>query len=294
MFSNLRALTEAELSRHVQNVARDGFSIMHDAVGPSDQRAILDELDRLEAVRPGGDLVKTEFLGLVTRRWVDLLNDADLWQDIAVHPWVLQVVPHVIGDDFLLSTMTTMIIGDGEPQQPIHADDGVYAFPRPHPNLSLNTIWAMTDFTDQNGATRVVPGSNNWPGDPRYRRSYDSIALEMPAGSIAFVVGSCYHGAGANKSGADRPALAVSYCNGAMRQQENLMLSVHPERMMVFAPELQDILGFRQCGHAGFVFGQDPRAEMERRYPIPNARDPYLEIRNSLHTDRISSARAYV
>jgi len=183
--------------------------------------------------------------------------------------------------------MGTAIVGDGEKNQAIHVDDGVYAFPRPHPNLVCNTMWALTDFTQETGATRVVPGSHQWDKDPDMSHDYETLSLEMPAGSIAFVVGSLYHGAGHNQSGHDRIALTINYCNGSMRQQENLMLANHPARMMTFPQALQDIMGFRQCKGAGHIFAQDPRLEMQRHYGSTDADDPYLLTRNDLHLERV-------
>ncbi len=174
----------------------------------------------------------------------------------------------------------------GDIPPPIHDDDSVYNFPRPHPNLVCNTMWALTDFTEFAGATRVVPGSNRWPHDPDLTGAYETIPLLMPAGSIAFVVGSCYHGAGQNTSGQDRVALTINYCNGAMRQQKNLMLGIAPERLLSFTPQLQDLLGFKVCGGAGHIFAQDPRVEMERHYLADADSDPYLARRNELHTQR--------
>jgi hypothetical protein len=294
MFEDLRPLSEAEVTEQVANIARDGFSVMPGAVSPADQRTLLAELDRLESVRPGGDFPKSDFIGQVTRRWVDLLNDADVWQDVAVHPWILQVMPHVLGDDFLLSAMATAVIGPGEAAQGIHDDDGVYRFPRPHPNLVCNTMWALTDFTEDVGATRLVPGSNNWPSDPEAGQAYRSVPLLMPAGAIGFVVGSCYHGGGANVSNRDRPALTINYCNGAMRQQENFMLAVHPARMRTFRPDLQDLLGFKQCFLAGHIFGGHPRVELERHYPTPDANDGYLARRDGFHAERTTLPEGYI
>jgi hypothetical protein len=294
MFENLRPLSEAAVAEQIANIARDGFSIMPSAISLAEQRTLLSELDRLESVRPGGDFPKSDFIGHVTRRWVDLLNDADLWQDVAVHPWIMQVLPHVLGEGFLLSAMATAVIGPGEPAQVIHDDDGIYRFPRPHPNLVCNTMWALTDFTEEAGATRLVPGSNNWPNDPQAGQVYESVPLLMPAGAIAFVVGGCYHGAGANVSNRDRPALTINYCNGAMRQQENFMLAVHPARMRAFRPELQDLLGFKQCFLAGHIFGGHPRVELERHFPTPDANDPYLARRNSFHTERTTLPEGYL
>ena len=112
----------------------------------------------------------------------------------------------------------------------------------------------------------------------------------MPAGSIAFVVGTCYHGAGANRSGADRVALTINYCNGSMRQQENLMLGIHPARMLKFPTKLQDILGLKICKGAGHIFAQNPRKEMSRHYGDSSQEDPYLSVRDSLHETRVGSS----
>jgi ectoine hydroxylase-related dioxygenase (phytanoyl-CoA dioxygenase family) len=80
-----------------------------------------------------------------------LLNDGDVWQQPPVHPWVKQVLDHVLGYDFLLSSLSTVRIGPGEPAQAIHTDEGIYGFPRPHPNLCCNTMWALADFSEEIG-----------------------------------------------------------------------------------------------------------------------------------------------
>ncbi|MFL2527878.1 MAG: phytanoyl-CoA dioxygenase family protein [Candidatus Azotimanducaceae bacterium] len=286
----MEKLTKEQVRSHVESVSRDGFSIMENAINSEFLREIRDELARLEEVRPGGDIPPGPFTGFVTRRWFDVLNDAEVWQRVATHPWILQVMEGVLGEGFLLSTMGSAVVGDGEEAQLIHTDDQVYLFPRPHPNLVCNTMWALSDFSEMTGATRIVPGSNNWEEDPDGRTSYDSISLDMPAGSIAFVVGTCYHGAGANRSGADRVALTINYCNGSMRQQENLMLGIHPSRMLSFSPELQDILGFKICKGAGHIFAQDPRLEMNRHFGALSREDPYLTVRDTLHSERVAGA----
>ena len=282
----MRQPSEKEILNHASEIAEQGYSIMEGVIDDEFRIQVLNELERLESVRPGGDIPPGPFTGFVTRRWFDLLNDADIWQQVAIHPGVMSVLPHVLGDDFLLSTMGSAVIGPGEESQMLHVDDGVYQFPRPHPNLVCNTMWALSDFTHENGATLVVPESNNWDHDPVMGEDYKTISLEMPAGSIAFVVGTCYHGAGANTTDEIRWALTINYCNGSMRQQENLMLGVRPERMMTFPEELQNILGFKLCKGAGHIFASDPRQELSNRYGKGSKVDDYLEERNNLHKKR--------
>lgn len=282
----LTPLTPDQVETCVAAIEQDGYAVLTDAIDADFLQQLLVELERLQKVRPGGDIPPAPFTGQVTRRWFDLLNDADIWQEVAVHPWIMQVLHQVLGEGFLLSTMGTAVVGPGEAAQPIHDDDGVYGFPRPHPNLVCNTMWALSDFTEESGATRVVPGSNHFPEDPDLTSTYETVPLTMPRGSIAFVVGTCYHGAGENTSGRDRHALTINYCRGAMRQQENLMLGIHPARMMTFPTELQNLLGFERCGSVGHIFAQDPRSEMHRHYASLDATDPYLERRNQLHGER--------
>jgi len=287
----MRLLSEAEVDAHVANIERDGYSIMEGALAPAFIDELLEELRRLQRVRPGGDIPPQAFTGQVTRRWLDLLNDGEVWRRVAIHPWLLQVLPRVLGEGFLLSSMATAVVGDGEPEQAIHDDDSVYQFPRPHPNLVCNSMWALTDFTEETGATRIIPGSHKWPQDPDLTASYDTKPMLMPAGSICPFVGSLYHGAGHNRSGRDREALTINYCSGSMRQQENMMLAIDPARMMCFPEALQDLLGFKMCKGAGHIFGQDPRVEMARHFEPAERADPYLARRDALHSERQSTPR---
>ncbi len=289
----LPALSADEIRHHRETIAKQGFSIMENAIDAGFLAALRVELEHLEAVRPGGDIPPAPFTGFQTRRWFDLLNDGDIWQQVAIHPWVLAVMSQVLGEGFLLSTMGTAVIGPGEGAQGIHCDDMVYMLPRPHPNLVCNTMWALDDFTQENGATRVVAGSNLAEIDPNPTQSpesFDTVGLAMPAGSIAFVLGTTYHGAGANLAKSTRHALTINYCNGRMRQQENLMLGVRQERLMSFPTELQDILGLKICQGAGHIFALDPREEMTRRYGVGDAHDPYFQRRNKLRREASGSS----
>ena len=149
---NVRTLKDDEARSLADEINEQGFAVIEDAFDEAYQQVLQEEFDRLETLRPGGDIPPAPFSGYQTRRWFDLLNDGDIWQQVAIHPGVMSVMNHVLGEGFLLSTMGTAIIGSGEKIQPFHVDDGVYQFPRPHPNLVCNTMWAVGDFTEANGS----------------------------------------------------------------------------------------------------------------------------------------------
>ena len=110
---NVRTLSDDEARAVGEEIAHQGFAVIEDAFDAAYQKALRDEFDRLEALRPGGDIPPAPFSGYKTRRWFDLLNDGDIWQQVAIHPAVLSVMGRVLGEDFLLSTMGTAIIGPG-------------------------------------------------------------------------------------------------------------------------------------------------------------------------------------
>jgi ectoine hydroxylase-related dioxygenase (phytanoyl-CoA dioxygenase family) len=117
---------------------------------------------------------------------------------------------------------------------------------------------ALSDFTVENGATRIVPGSHDWDEYPEIRvlpesevdTRYPQVAAEMPKGSVCFFLGTTYHGGGANRSGAVRHGVTMAYCAGWLRPQENFTVAVAQERAAGFSRDLQGLMGWRP-GHNG-------------------------------------------
>lgn len=141
-------------------------------------------------------------------------------------------------------------IKPGQEVQPLHRDRlawGGYLLPTLEPQF--NTIWAITDFTKENGATNVIPGSNTW--DPERKPSRNEVEYaEMEAGSVLIYSGSVVHGGGANVSDDDRIGLNITYALGWLRQEENQYLSCPPEIAKDFDPELQAMLGYAMGSYA--------------------------------------------
>jgi ectoine hydroxylase-related dioxygenase (phytanoyl-CoA dioxygenase family) len=146
--------------------------------------------------------------------------------------------------NYLLSQAQVINIKTDSPAQPLHIDDGFYPWPRPRPALSVATVFAIDDFTEENGATVAIPGSHLW-GEDRFPEEEDRrVAAVMPAGSCILFLGNLWHGGGANYSGADRLAITAQYCEPWLRTQENYFLSVSPETAASVSENMRRLLGY--------------------------------------------------
>jgi ectoine hydroxylase-related dioxygenase (phytanoyl-CoA dioxygenase family) len=233
----------ASIDEHLERIAADGYTILERVIEPDVVEALTDDLVRLERffeVEPAGN----SFEGARTIRIYNLLAFGPLYEHVPVHAEVLPVVERVLDPGCLVSSLSSISILPGEQPQPIHADDQLIPLPRPHVPTVCNTMWALTDFTEANGATRLVPGSHLLDHSPDYGREYESIAAEMPKGSVLVWVGSLWHGGGANTTHERRVGIAMNYCAGWIRQQENQQLGIPREIAAHFSPRLRALCGY--------------------------------------------------
>ena len=171
--------------------------------------------------------------------------------------------------------------GPGSEEQWLHRDEAVWSdVPRPHGELQLASVIAFVDFTRENGATRVVPGSHRWPDrelSPAEQLHQpppgpDQIAYaEMPAGSAVVYSGATIHAGGANVTDVQRRGAHLSYCLGWLRTEENNYLAVPPSVAAKLPRRAQEVLGYavhdsipRGGGYLGMVRMQDPVDLMAR------------------------------
>jgi ectoine hydroxylase-related dioxygenase (phytanoyl-CoA dioxygenase family) len=228
---------------HLARIAEQGYTIIPDAFDAALADELADELARLE--RDLGALpARNSFEGHHTVRIYNLLARGEVFARIPIHQNVLPVVEGVLDRGCLISSLSSIAIDPGETAQPIHADDQLMPIPKPHPPTVCNTMWAVTDFTEANGATRVIPGSHLADRSPDYGTHYESVAAEMPRGSVLVWHGSLWHGGGANQSAERRVGVAMNYCAGYIRQQENQMLGIPLDTLRSFPPRLQELAGF--------------------------------------------------
>lgn len=227
---------------HSERLRRDGYVIVEGAISPElidGLNAALERLERELDARPA----MNSFEGHRTVRIYNLLARDPLFAQVPTHPAVLPLIESVLGDGCLISSLSSIAIDPGEAAQPIHSDDQIIPLEKPHAPLICNSMWALTDFTEENGATRLVPGSH-LKQSPDYGGTYETIAAEMPKGSVLVWDGALWHGGGANRSGARRTGIAMNYCAGFVRQQENQQLGLSPEMVRGFDPRLQELVGY--------------------------------------------------
>ena len=201
------------------------------------------------------------FYGFATKRVSGLIAKSSACRQMSVEPQVLAVM-----DEFLLKScrayqlnLTQAIqIGPGEPQQLIHSDDSMFGFEHPGREAMINCMWAVDDFTVENGATLLVPGSHKWPRG-RNPESHEICQGVMPKGSVLIYFGSLLHAGGANRTHRPRTGVVISYCLGWLRQAENQYLAVPPEIARTLPEQLQRLLGyFVHEPNLGCVEGEDP------------------------------------
>ena len=236
-------LTADAVAAHVRQIAEQGYTIVENAVDLDLIEALNEDLLRLEVdlgIVPADNL----FEGSHTVRIYNLLVHGSLYEQIPVYPSILPICEGVLDPGLLVSSLSSISIGPEETPQPIHADDQIIPLPKPHPPTVCNTMWALTDFTEANGATRIIPGTHLANASPDLLGAYDSIPAEMERGSVLIWHGSLWHGGGANTTDARRVGIAMNYCAGYIRQQENQQLGIPVDTARRFPRRLQELIGY--------------------------------------------------
>jgi ectoine hydroxylase-related dioxygenase (phytanoyl-CoA dioxygenase family) len=228
---------------------RDGAVIVNDLV----------ESDLVDAVRAelrpeldtSGLKSKSDFNGSLTLRTSCILSVAPSAAELVDHDMVVRVADEILLPHcatYQVGSLTAIEILPGESEQALHRDDSLYPIENAGMELQIGVMWALDDFTEENGGTRVVLGSH------RFLRSWHLPGLTdwepavMPKGSALFYMGSTWHGGGANRSDAPRMGLINVYSLGWLRQESNQYLTTPPEAAVQFSPRLRALLGYTPHG----------------------------------------------
>jgi ectoine hydroxylase-related dioxygenase (phytanoyl-CoA dioxygenase family) len=251
---------EASLARDLADVEKAGYVVIERLI-PQDK---IDEIRTDILPRFTYTSGRNTFEGFATQRLYSLFEKTMVCNDLVDHPRILALLDRVLEPNYLLSAVQAINILPQEAAQPLHHDDAFYPVKRPRAPLGAATIFAIDDFTVDNGATVVLPGSHTWderrPTDADERRT-----LVMPAGSVVFFLGTLWHSGGANRTNRSRLALTVQYCAPWCRPQENFSLAISRERVKQCSPHVQRMLGYSiHQPFMGYVDGMHPLRLLER------------------------------
>lgn len=246
----------AQVESLLASVEEQGYVILPDLISP----------DTIEAIRSESAPFlefegRNEFEGHKTRRIYSVIEKTLACNPLVEHPLVLALVDRLLMPNYLLSQLQVIDVLPGEVRQPLHHDDGFYPLARPRKPIGAALIWALDDFTAENGATLVYPKSHLWGDVPSSEIDVaELVPAVMPAGSAVFFVGTLWHCAGPNHTGQARLAATTQYCEPWARQQENYSLAISRDRARECSDRIQSLLGYSmQFPFIGFVDGRDPK-----------------------------------
>ena len=238
-------------------IDQDAAVIIDDVIADAEVDKILNELNPfIKGNLKGAD----EFTGFQTTRVGALIARSHGCRDLAMHTKINALAsqflePHC--DNYQLHFTSLISIGPGETKQILHRDRGLWGgYISRKIETQFAVVWAATDFTFENGATQLVPGSHKW--DAKREPLEDEIAYaEMKKGSVLIYTGSVLHGGGDNISDEVRSGIFIHYAPGWIRQQENQYLSCPPEIAKELTPELRSLIGYSKGGYV-MGFYSDP------------------------------------
>jgi ectoine hydroxylase-related dioxygenase (phytanoyl-CoA dioxygenase family) len=237
-----------------------GFAVVTGVGDDETMDSIAKDMNRYsKGMRPlemeffGGALIKVEGFVAKSSGMVELLND----------PFLTDLSEEYLGADLLMNASGGFILTPGKRPQPLHHDDVLYApfLPRGGPESMVNFMFAVTDFTAENGATRMVPGSHKWPDGRLPAEDDEVVDIAMRKGSVAIWLGSTWHGAGQNRTDTPRLGAEIAFNCGWLRPHEAYHLLVPPALARDMPPRVQEVLGYK--AHRGMLGCIEQRSPME-------------------------------
>jgi len=225
-----------------------GCLVLQDMMSRSTIESVRSDLTEVMAQADVGDDKPEDFYPGKTRRVISLAHRSPTVRDFMVNPDVESLCDRHLGancDTHQLHVTAGLEIGPGAREQILHREEDSFPFfAPPRPNLILATMWAMSDFTADNGATLLVPGSHRWSAD-RVPADHEIVAAEMPAGSVLVWLGGTLHGAGANiTDDVWRYGVIMTYSLSWLRQEENQHLSMPLADAFALPDPIRERLGF--------------------------------------------------
>jgi ectoine hydroxylase-related dioxygenase (phytanoyl-CoA dioxygenase family) len=241
----------------------DGFVVLRAVLSDAEFAAARAHADHLLR---GVGWSDNDFDGRRTRRVYSLLSRAGSLEPLLLHPGVHRLVAARLGEVYQFGMLFLSAVDPGQGAQALHFDAGVYPLPR-DVEAETNVIWALDDFTADNGATLIAPGSHRWAAGRR-PQPHELVPAVMPAGSALVYSGRLWHAAGRNAGGTTRRALICEHVLPWLRPADNHILATGTDRLRSLSPALRRLAGVAPADdYLGFVAGQDPEQWLQGSAP---------------------------
>lgn len=255
----------APSSKLIEILNDDGCVVIENALSEVDLARLQKDLQKQLKVTKN---CQGDFYGYATKRIGRLFAHSPIFQKMAIHPKILNVMDSFLlqaCDKYQINLTQAIAIGPGEGKQILHQDDPMFPFLHPEHEVMLNCMWAIDDFTEENGATVLVPGSHKWPRSQSLNLDLENLPPHMitqgvmKKGSVLIYLGSLFHCGGHNQTQQYRRGAVISYSLGWLRQAENSYLAYSKEELIEMPESLQKLLGyFVHKPNLGSVNGIDP------------------------------------
>ena len=249
---------DAPVAEIIAAIQRDGAAIVERFV--NDEIADQVRQDLREPFDMVGRSTESDFNGYKTLRVYSVLDISRASAEIVAHERMMEILdplllPHCFA--YRIGSCTAIEIHPGETDQVLHRDDLAYPIRMPGMECQVSVMWALDDFTLENGATRLAPGSNHWV-KPRAPTDEDEVVqAPMPKGSALFYVGSVWHGGGGNNSNRARAGLINTYSLGWLRQEVNQYLTIPREVAASYPERVQKLIGYDSHGSGLGIYARD-------------------------------------
>ncbi|KAK3318703.1 phytanoyl-CoA dioxygenase [Apodospora peruviana] len=256
--------TDPALRSLVTRVLEDGYVIIPNAFSEAEAVKAKAEIQRLHGAAPRGG--HNPFDGFKTNRILALLGKTRVFDKFCLLPQVHALNEYFLDPDYLIYIMESITINPGEKAQTLHHDDAVTGLQRPRKPVTAATMIVLDDYTELNGATRLIPGSHRW-GSDRIGQESEAISAVCPRGSVIYFLGTTWHAGGANRSDKPRYAATIQYCQPYIRPLENLMIAVDPRRALSgeIPKKIVDMMGYRSAvPFIGYADGMNPKKATSR------------------------------
>jgi ectoine hydroxylase-related dioxygenase (phytanoyl-CoA dioxygenase family) len=261
--SQLNGFSEP-LASSLGAIKSEGFVVLEQLI---DASLIADIKAELAPYLQQSLMGRNNFEGFASERVYALLAKAPSVARLVEHPAVIELLDQLLAPTYLLSANLAINVHPDETPQPFHADHASLPDSARTNTNGISVIWALDDFTADNGATEIIPRSHTWETETPGANP-DIVKVIMPAGSAVVFHGSLYHRGGANQSTTSRLAITPQYCQPWLRQLENMALAVPPDQAAQYSDQIQSMLGYsiRDPGFMGYVDGVHPKRLIQDNY----------------------------